>query len=167
MPAAPPVINVTPSVGPFRSDREILNAFGDAIVKIMAYTWLRVSRWCFVEREYVRRNQPRLRGEACGERTCRACCVRPHLFSLNINHSSSPSGKEGKRVTRVVTILAEVDLAAFPSSRLSKQRPSRSRFVPLYQHESSQQLSPIHGESGACIIPSIKSANVSCMYTLK
>jgi hypothetical protein len=60
MPAAPPVINVTPFVGPFRSDREMLNAFGDAIVEVRARTWFGVS-WCDVmRREYVVEEQPRL-----------------------------------------------------------------------------------------------------------
>jgi len=38
IPAAPPVINVTLSVGDFRSDFGILKTFGDAIVEVCART---------------------------------------------------------------------------------------------------------------------------------
>jgi hypothetical protein len=48
MPAAPPVISVTLSVGPFKSEGKILNACGDAIAEVKAralvlnvYLWYR------------------------------------------------------------------------------------------------------------------------------
>ena len=36
MPAAPPVISVTLSVGPFKSEDKMLNAFGDVIAAVIA-----------------------------------------------------------------------------------------------------------------------------------
>lgn len=93
MPDAPPVIRVTLSVGPFKSDGKMLNAFGDAIAEVKArpmvlnaiYGALN-NGWSFEE------TQPRLlTWEVCGERTCSACsrCL-PDLTSSPSRNNNSP-----------------------------------------------------------------------------
>jgi hypothetical protein len=101
MPEEAPVINVTQSVGDFRSDGEIVKAFGEDIVVRMAYMagcGLVGYGRCSKERTWSWETAAVAdRCCGCGGRSCRAWCVRPHLFSVRINLDSNLSDRLGSR----------------------------------------------------------------------
>lgn len=141
MPAAPPVISVTQSVGLLRSEREMLNVFGDAIVEVKARTRLVVSQWCCEVIKEVIFGQPRLlqRGVRGGEMPSMLLAALPlcshHLYSIELDRQSQR--KRG--------CLPGLRRSGGSSKTLEKRRVFGSVAIPLHRQAAQVwDLEAIH-----------------------